>query len=1168
MANEVWGNQELVSFNAASLAYLGNSASWLNTAPLSLGGTFSQVTLANSVLNGPGAPAGNITGGVLTLASSTGIGQLMIGYGGVSSADPGPHENLYFRNKNADSNSKWASWARVIDSDNIFEYTAMLNGSGAFGNWQINASGGASYAKYLWPWEDRYDNENNPLFTDGFLNIDPTNPTSFKYTGAAISNSHQIAWGQVFLPRITGGIGQGELTLQLHYLAADNNEYSTTLDIKINGTYFGNFEGNLTGNATTATRARISRFIANSNLKPNSLAYYSDIIGTFESADNAHYLNVAATGTTSDMSASVTGTATGLLITGEGQQTPTALSPILYGNSGPQIRFNALTNTSGNYTNNYGAILFTEKSGNPAFYFLTRNQHAITISEAFIAREKLAIGAENVNNMYNFYSAGTTLFANEVTVATDTHILFIPINASSASTTQQLLLWTTDTTAVDSTLSDTNDTLSLNGLGLYKSGTRFILNIANADGINITTGSSLRLLHNGGVIPNTNNSSGSIGNNSTPVYIDSGVFAPVLYSTEITVRTGLANKVAYYRLLPKENENDPDVIEVSATSHFTNGLQLAVNSSTIDVNDTFFVNGASTFKGALKLELEDAQTSSVISFIGTQYTTPMIRFLNNNEVTASPTPASNEEAESGSEESNSEESGSEESGNDNPAEVIVRGNGMILGGGGVTVVHAGETAGTISVAAKTEILYLLSDRQIYLEAGAQEDIDDRAGICITETGSILPVIAENINSCTSSESYQSQSLGLADYRWGALYVGTANTYGNTTHPIWWNNGVPEETSFALNSSVYASAAANRLAYYSTTSTISSGDIVTNGSALSEVSYLSINNSGTDQSAYKLYVGGSSYFSGTIFNTSSINFQNNGATNGSINWGTSSGGTSIYEYVSSAQHYFIISNQSSLLAFHDGTSNTMIIDSAGQAFYPVTTNSGTLGIGSAQDVNPKRWSALFLGTSNSYGSNTQPIYWNEGVPTALTYTANRLYYSASTTSFEAGTHYISNTKLAIGSTTEPTQNLYVNGTAAFIGGLTTSGNLEPSATNTYSLGSGDATTPLRWSALFIGSDNTHGNAYTPIYWNNGVPTAASTVQKADFSFVNGATTSVVSKTGVYTANTIVITIVVTSGESNLNGPISWTSATNTITLTTTATSGAVSGYIISAQGSEI
>ena len=143
-------------------------------------------------------------------------------------------------------------------------------------------------------------------------------------------------------------------------------------------------------------------------------------------------------------------------------------------------------------------------------------------------------------------------------------------------------------------------------------------------------------------------------------------------------------------------------------------------------------------------------------------------------------------------------------------------------------------------------------------------------------------------------------------------------------------------------------------------------------------------------------------------------------------------------------------------------------------------------------------------------------------------------------------------------------LYVNGSVYFEGAIDLSGNLIPNTTNTYSLGD----TTHRWSALYIGTADTYGNAYTPVYWNAGVPTTVSVVQKSPFSFANESVSTTVIRSNCFTEDTIVISIVVTSGESNLNGKIEWSSNTNIVTLSTpTATSGVVSGYIITAQGIE-
>lgn len=95
----------------------------------------------------------------------------------------------------------------------------------------------------------------------------------------------------------------------------------------------------------------------------------------------------------------------------------------------------------------------------------------------------------------------------------------------------------------------------------------------------------------------------------------------------------------------------------------------------------------------------------------------------------------------------------------------------------------------------------------------------------------------------------------------------------------------------------------------------------------------------------------------------------------------------------------------------------------------------------------------------------------------------------------------------------------------------------------------------------------GNAYTPIYFNGGVPTTVSVVQYTTWSILSDETGVTISK-AAYTANTYVLSIVVTSGEQYLNDVISWTSAEGSITLSTVPTSGIVTGYILTAIGAAI
>lgn len=169
------------------------------------------------------------------------------------------------------------------------------------------------------------------------------------------------------------------------------------------------------------------------------------------------------------------------------------------------------------------------------------------------------------------------------------------------------------------------------------------------------------------------------------------------------------------------------------------------------------------------------------------------------------------------------------------------------------------------------------------------------------------------------------------------------------------------------------------------------------------------------------------------------------------------------------NYITIPNEATAsLAFGRGANSTStLIRLTPTTLQPERTNEISLG------ESGIRWSKLYVGTADSYGSNTQPIYWNAGVPTAITYTANRLYYPSTTTAFTAGTHFVSDTKIAINSTSTPNETLYVNGTSYHNGNDTHAGNIEPSVDSTYNIGS----TSLHWQHgyyddLYISTNTTY------------------------------------------------------------------------------------------------
>lgn len=91
-------------------------------------------------------------------------------------------------------------------------------------------------------------------------------------------------------------------------------------------------------------------------------------------------------------------------------------------------------------------------------------------------------------------------------------------------------------------------------------------------------------------------------------------------------------------------------------------------------------------------------------------------------------------------------------------------------------------------------------------------------------------------------------------------------------------------------------------------------------------------------------------------------------------------------------------------------------------------------------------AVTAAQTSAEGGNTQPVYIAaNGRATKLTYTANRLYYSASTSSFAATSHYASASKIGVNITTEPSYNLYVSGTEYVSSTATINGALTGNST---------------------------------------------------------------------------------------------------------------------------
>lgn len=118
----------------------------------------------------------------------------------------------------------------------------------------------------------------------------------------------------------------------------------------------------------------------------------------------------------------------------------------------------------------------------------------------------------------------------------------------------------------------------------------------------------------------------------------------------------------------------------------------------------------------------------------------------------------------------------------------------------------------------------------------------------------------------------------------------------------------------------------------------------------------------------------------------------------------------------------------------------------------------------------------------------------------------------------------------------------------------------STVSNFSLG----ITNQRWKALYVGSADSYGDDYTPVYWNDGVPAAAThIIQHSTFTLntTNNGSVSIGSGTTV-SDEAEVVEIVVNGGYESLLSPISWSIDTLNHQIVLSATvDGTVTGYIL-------
>jgi hypothetical protein len=384
------------------------------------------------------------------------------------------------------------------------------------------------------------------------------------------------------------------------------------------------------------------------------------------------------------------------------------------------------------------------------------------------------------------------------------------------------------------------------------------------------------------------------------------------------------------------------------------------------------------------------------------------------------------------------------------------GNGISIGGGGMTIVGAGESASNMQslVSAGTETLYLLSDGSINLEANA-DTIANRIGAQITTSGNIVPIKAEATNT-------NAQSLGVSGNRWSKLYVGTADSYGSATNPIYWNAGVPTACTYSLNATVN-SGAVNSLAYYSAGTTVSAYTS-TKGSG-TKLWYLSAgvpteSSSTVGSSTAPVYLSSGTITKCSYSLSSTLNSgtANRAAYFSGVNAVSAAGSI----YMSSSQIGINTTSLSSpyLITTSSNTQTTIVpsLQVSGYSYYTNTTiYASNIRAIEFRPSGSTYNSYIYYGTGGNEALN---FVNNQSVTSFIFWTGNRVEGGSQWYLDSDGNARSDNPALQIKSNcvyinklvssgTTPSYKLYVNGTSYFNGTMNTSSNITASGTITGS-----------------------------------------------------------------------------------------------------------------------
>ena len=190
----------------------------------------------------------------------------------------------------------------------------------------------------------------------------------------------------------------------------------------------------------------------------------------------------------------------------------------------------------------------------------------------------------------------------------------------------------------------------------------------------------------------------------------------------------------------------------------------------------------------------------------------------------------------------------------------------------------------------------------------------------------------------------------------------------------------------------------------------------------------------------------------------------------------------------------------------------------------------LGTGSSGDANGFRINVFQDNIANNtvsdyytYGFDPTGVIWANNV--ALDLTAKRLIYNDSSTDIlTTSSHYVDNTKLAINSTSAPTETLYVNGNANINGSLTLNTALSVAnggtgassfTANSLIISGSTSTSALTTRSITNNTSNTAASTSTNIPTMNTLYYTLAQINNADQTHA----TSVYAPTSAGTANSI-------------------------------------------------